>query len=63
MANPVYKTRKRKDLGIDKELAQILEEHSEKTMIPESRIVDMALKEYFENHNIKKKSKQNEGYI
>lgn len=53
MANPVYKTRKRKDLGIDKELAQILEEHSEKTMIPESRIVDMALKEYFENHNIK----------
>ena len=53
MANPVYKTRKRKDLGLDKKLAYILEEHSKKTFIPESRIVDMALKEYFENHKIK----------
>lgn len=53
MASPSYKTRKRKDFGIDKELARVLEEHSKQTMIPESRIVDMALKEYFENHNIK----------
>lgn len=53
MANPVYKTRKRKDLGLDKELAQKLEEYSKKSFIPESRIVDMALKEYFEKHKIK----------
>lgn len=52
MANPVYKNRKRKDFGIDKEIAKKLEEYSKKTYIPESRIVDLALKEYFEKHNI-----------
>ena len=53
MAIPVYKTRKRKDLGLDKELAKTLEKYSKESFIPESRIVDMALKEYFEKHKIK----------
>ena len=53
MAMPVYKTRKRKDFGIDKGLAKILEDYSKETFIPESRIVDLALKEYFEKHKIK----------
>ena len=53
MASPVYKTRKRKDFGIDKELAKRLEDYSKESFIPESRIVDMALKEYFEKHKIK----------
>lgn len=53
MAYPVYKTRKRKDFGLDKDLAKKLEEYSKSSFIPESRIVDMALKEYFEKHKIK----------
>lgn len=53
MANPVYKTRKRKDFGIDKELAEILERYSKETCIPESRVVDLALRDYFKKNNIK----------
>ena len=52
MAAPVYKTRKRKDFGIDKKIAKLLEDYSKKTFIPESRIVDMALQEYFAKHKI-----------
>ena len=52
MARPVYKNRTPKMTSIDKTLCTILEKYSNDTSIPESRVIDKALKEYFENHNI-----------
>ena len=53
MAKPIFKTRKPKSLSIELNICDILEKYSQDTSIPESRVIDKALKEYFENHNIK----------
>lgn len=53
MAESVLVNRKRKGFGIKNETCAILEKYSQETGIPESRVIDKALDEYFENHNIK----------
>lgn len=53
MARPVYKTRKPKGISLELDICDILERYSKDTSIPESRVMDKALKEYFENHGIK----------
>lgn len=52
MAQAVFKNRAPKRFSIDIPLCKILEKYSDDTSIPESRVIDKALKEYFENHNI-----------
>lgn len=53
MAEPIYKNRIRKNVSIDKEIEKVLLRYSQETSIPISRVLDKALKEYFEKHNIK----------
>lgn len=53
MPSPVYKNRIRKNVSLDIEIEKILSKYSQETSIPESRVLDKALKEYFKNHNIK----------
>lgn len=53
MAKSVYKNRIPKGLSLSIPICDILERYSKDTGIPESRVMDKALKEYFENHNIK----------
>ena len=53
MAKSVYKNRKPKGMSIEISICDILERYSKDTGIPESRVMDRALREYFENHGIK----------
>ena len=53
MGKPSYVNRKPKCVSIDKPICEVFERYSKDTSIPESRIIDKALKEYFENHGIK----------
>ena len=47
------KNRIRYSTSLDKKTIQMLKEYSEKTMIPTSKIVDVAVQEYIEKHTKK----------
>lgn len=53
MAVPIYKNRIRKNVSIDKKVEKVLSKYSAETCIPESRVLDLALKEYFKKYKIK----------
>ena len=44
------KNRVRFSTSLDKKTVQVLKEYSDKTMIPVSKIVDVAVQEYIKNH-------------
>ncbi len=48
------KNRSRFSTTLDKETVKILKEYSDKTMIPSSKIIDVAVLEYIKNHPVKK---------
>lgn len=45
------KNRIRFSTTLDKKTIQLLKEYSDKTMIPSSKIVDVAIQEYIKAHN------------
>lgn len=45
------KNRVRFSTSLDRKTIQMLKEHSDKTMIPISKIVDKAIQEYIERNN------------
>ena len=53
MAKPIYKNRIKKTVSLDIPIAKALFKYSDETSIPVSRVLDKAVKEYFENHKIK----------
>lgn len=47
MSKPIFKKRSPRCVSIDNELLEILQEYAKETRIPTTRIIDMALEEYF----------------
>ena len=45
------KNRIRFSTTLDKKTIEILKEYSDKTMIPSSKIIDVAIQEYINNHS------------
>ena len=45
------KNRIRFSTTLDKKTIEILKEYSDKTMIPSSKIIDVAIQEYIRNHS------------
>lgn len=50
MTNDTLKNRQRFSTTLDKDVLKALREYSDKTMIPISKILDMAIKEYIKGN-------------
>lgn len=60
MANPVYKNRRVIRTGVDNDLADTLKELSKVTDIPQSKLLDQALRLLFDKYEIEYKRKDTE---
>lgn len=54
MTRPKIKESKTVSYSLDNEVLELLEKYARETMIPKTRIVEQAIKEYIEAHTKKK---------